>query len=595
MTRFATPFRTWAQTALQALGLLAVLLVCAPAAHSQTVIEKLVSPGALSTAHARFETNCKSCHAAFDKSSQNRMCNDCHKPVAADVAQHKGFHGKNPKVAGVECRTCHTEHKGRSAKIVVFDPKSFNHDQTEYPLRGAHLKVACASCHAPGVKFRSAPVACVSCHSKNDVHKGSLGPKCADCHTEANWKEVKFDHARTEFPLLGAHAKATCQSCHKSSDFKAAPVACNSCHAKDDAHKGGLGPLCGTCHTAIAWKPAHFDHGKTGFPLVGAHAKADCSDCHANGRYHDAKPGCGSCHTKDDVHKGKYGPNCAECHTSLNWKVSKFDHGRTGWALTGGHARLTCNACHAPSPSPARVKPPGTECLTCHAKDDKHKGLNGPKCESCHSTTSWKNATFDHGKTRFPLTGAHGKIECKACHVEPADKVKLDIGCNSCHKKDDKHEGQLGPACGTCHNTTVWGAPIRFDHDQTAFPLLGKHAAVKCADCHATQRFKDAKVTCVSCHAKVDPHKGAYRLTCEGCHNPANWKDVAFDHAKTRFPLDGKHAQVACAGCHKPGRGRVSSTCASCHSGDDVHNGAFGPGCEQCHSTLGWRGARVSP
>ena len=120
---------TAAVTSAWAAGLVALALMVAPSAHAQTVIEKLVSPGALSSAHAKFETNCKSCHQAFDKTSQNRMCNDCHKPVAADVAQHKGFHGRNPKVAGVECRTCHTEHKGRNARIVVFDPKSFNHQE----------------------------------------------------------------------------------------------------------------------------------------------------------------------------------------------------------------------------------------------------------------------------------------------------------------------------------------------------------------------------------------------------------------------------------------------------------------------------------
>ncbi len=46
------------------------------------------------------------------------------------------------------------------------------------------------------------------------------------------------------------------------------------------------------------------------------------------------------------------------------------------------------------------------------------------------------------------------------------------------------------------------------------------------------------------------------------CHKETGFKGGTFDHAaKTRFPLDGKHAAVACASCHKgaaagPGRGR---------------------------------------
>ncbi len=572
------------------LGLVwAALLLSAASAHGQTVIEKLVSPGALSQAHARFEGSCKSCHAAFDKSSQNKLCNDCHKPIGADIAAHRGFHGRNPSASNAECRTCHTEHKGRGVRIAEFAHNGFNHDQTEYPLRGAHLKVACASCHAPGARFRAAPVACVSCHTKNDVHKGSLGPNCASCHNEGSWKEVKFDHASTHFPLIGAHAKATCQSCHAGAQFANTPTSCNSCHAKDDAHKGTLGPQCGTCHSSIAWTPSHFDHGRTGFPLLGAHARADCSDCHANGRYHEARPTCISCHGKDDVHKGKYGSGCSECHGSRDWKVFQFDHGRTGWALTGAHAKLTCNACHASSPSPARVAPPATDCLTCHAKDDKHKGINGPKCESCHSTTSWKGSSFDHSKTRFPLVGAHGKVACAQCHVQPAQTVKLDVACVSCHKKDDKHEGQLGPNCGGCHNQAVWTKPVRFDHDLTSFPLVGKHASVACGDCHASKRFKDASLTCVSCHGKKDPHKGAYRNDCVQCHNPADWKDVRFDHAQTSFPLDGAHIGVACATCHKPGKSRVSATCGTCHQAQDVHTGAFGENCQQCHTTKSFK------
>jgi len=36
------------------------------------------------------------------------------------------------------------------------------------------------------------------------------------------------------------------------------------------------------------------------------------------------------------------------------------------------------------------------------------------------------------------------------------------------------------------------------------------------------------------------------------CHAYDNWKAVKFDHNKSAFKLDGKHAKVACSGCHKP-------------------------------------------
>src|ERR1035441_8582808 len=53
----------------------------------------------------------------------------------------------------------------------------------------------------------------------------------------------------------------------------------------------------------------------------------------------------------------------------------------------------------------------------------------------------------------------------------------------------------------------------------------------------------------------VDPHRGAFVARCESCHNTDVWKQFrtsnGFDHATTKFPLDGKHREVACMKCHK--------------------------------------------
>lgn len=80
-------------------------------------------------------------------------------------------------------------------------------------------------------------------HRKDDVHQGSLGAKCADCHTENDWKEAKFDHEKTRFPLTGKHVDTKCVDCHKKgADYKDAPRTCIGCHKEDDdsskGHKG---------------------------------------------------------------------------------------------------------------------------------------------------------------------------------------------------------------------------------------------------------------------------------------------------------------------------------------------------------------------
>ncbi len=68
-----------------------------------------------------------------------------------------------------------------------------------------------------------------------------------------------------------------------------------------------------------------------------------------------------------------------------------------------------------------------------------------------------------------------------------------------------------------------------------------------------------------------------------------------FDHQKTRFPLQGQHLQMArsgrCASCH-PGdppllRGTPTACAdAACHLCDDVHRGAAGPRCADCHQAV---------
>ena len=572
-------------------------VLLATSAGAQSVVERLVSPGALSSPHAKFEQTCNSCHLAFDRSSQNKLCLDCHKPVAADISGRKGFHGRDAKASSGECRTCHTDHKGRTFAIVKEPGQGFDHNETDYPLRDKHAKLACGACHAAGKPFRAAPVACAGCHLKNDVHKGALGKDCAACHDEKGWKAERFDHAKTKFPLTGAHIKATCQSCHADKTFAGSPIPCASCHAKNDVHKGSLGPKCADCHTTSNWQePARFDHAKTGFPLLGAHAKADCSDCHQGGRYKEAKPACVSCHLKDDAHKGGFGVACADCHSARDWRVTRFDHAKTGFALTGKHGPLQCQACHAPGPSIVKDDhQPAKDCNGCHAKDDKHKGLNGTGCADCHSTATWKSAAFDHNKqTKFPLEGAHAKTACATCHVRPADQVRLSMDCASCHAKDDKHAGQLGKDCATCHGVSDWKSALRFDHDLAPFPLVGKHAGLACAQCHASPRFKDAPIACKGCHARIDPHKGAYGDRCESCHNAADWKTTSFDHDKTRFPLTGRHLKAVCADCHKPGRPKAVASCLSCHQSDDVHDGAFGGECQTCHSTTSFAGAFVT-
>ena len=546
-------------------------------------LESVLMPGRVIQGHAKTEGQCNKCHVRFNRAGQDRLCGDCHKDVARDVAQKQGFHGRASE--GKPCRECHTEHKGRDARVVSLDEKKFDHRQTDYLLRGKHAETECKDCHRPGSKHRSAQSTCIGCHKQDDEHKGKLGSKCADCHTETDWKEARFDHDKTRFKLEDKHARAGCEDCHKGNVFKNTPVACVSCHRKDDTHKGRYGEKCQTCHNARVWTDIQFDHDvDTKYVLRGKHRQARCNTCHTGHLYRDKlQTGCIACHRKDDKHNNTLGSDCVKCHVERDWKEAPFDHGKSRFPLLGKHQDIECKACH----KSAVFKEAPMNCVACHKKQDKHKGSLGDKCGDCHGERNWKEYRFDHDKTRYPLLGKHRDVKCDNCHKD--EKYKdTPAACLACHRKDDVHKGQQGEKCKTCHDTATWKRSS-YNHGRSRFPLAGRHATTQCRKCHLTAQYKDAKLDCLACHEKEDVHKRRLGVQCESCHNARSWRLWDYDHdRKTRFRLDGGHRGLDCYACHSrpvAGKAVLPMACVSCHKKDDVHEGSFGPNCDKCHDS----------
>ncbi len=573
---------------LRLLWLLLVLL--ATPVGAQSIVERLITPGPLSSAHARLESRCDSCHTSFRKEAQDAKCTSCHSGIGGDIASRTRFHGKFTPARTGACKSCHSEHKGRGSALIRLDRASFNHALTDYSLTGGHARATCSGCHGTGSNYRGVSRECAACHSRNDPHRGQLGRSCQNCHTTVAWKQVQgFDHSRTGFALTGAHRQATCISCHAGQRWKGLTTNCIACHARNDAHKGSRGTNCAGCHSTAAWRAVTFDHDSTGFPLAGAHVTAACSGCHGAGNVnkHPSR-NCFACHAADDVHKGQNGTNCSSCHNPRAWKQTSFDHDRmTQFPLRGVHRKAACESCHKQPPKLA--KPPAA-CFGCHAADDTHKGGNGQDCERCHNATAWKSVSFNHNTmTRFQLTGKHAQARCETCHTRPPKELKLLTECVSCHVKDDAHAGKLGGNCGRCHDASAWKGNVRVDHDLTRFPLLGKHAQVQCAGCHAEHSFAVKGTGCADCHEDKH-HQGTLGTpaACRQCHNPQDWKSWSFDHdAQSRFALTGRHKGLICSACHaRPGNpAKLDSQCVSCHHRNDIHHGGFGDDCERCHVT----------
>jgi len=568
--------------------------------------------------------NCSDCHSKSTQGLTFRVthgldCFSCHSDdyLRAVDPDHRslGF----PR----ECLDCHSP--------FAWTPSSFNHSLTAFPLTGAHSVTTCSGCHT-GKKYKGTPKNCFSCHetdyrtAKNPDHAaGNLSVDCQTCHSTQIWRPSLFNHAATRFPLTGAHSAVVCQDCHKSGQFEGTATDCFSCHQADyqtaSNPKHSLPEFpenCLICHTVNSWKPAAFDHNKTKFPLTGSHISTECKSCHTNGVYSGLGTDCASCHQKDATAatnprhtSAAFNGDCIQCHTTLSWKPAEFNHTLTRFPLTGAHAPLDCESCHA---GRSYVTLPGTTCFSCHADD--YSSAQNPKhtpesfsqnCETCHSVVSWKPASFDHNKTKFPLTGSHASTDCAACHTNGV-YTGLSTDCAACHQKD--YDGTTNPKhtlpafsalCQTCHTTTAW-KPASFDHNKTKFPLTGSHASTDCAACHTNGVYTGLSTDCAACHQKdydgtTNPKHTlpAFSVLCQTCHTTTAWKPASFDHNKTAFPLTGGHITVDCADCHKNGQYTgIPTDCYSCHT-TDFNKAAnhltqgYPVACLSCHTTVAWK------
>ena len=491
------------------------------------LLESMVMPGPVIEGHAEYESSCGKCHSLFDKDRQTTLCRDCHKDINRDLVRKVRFHGQSDAVSTTECRSCHTDHIGRSVDITGLNRTTFDHELTQFSLAGQHQTVSCDSCHDNDKAFRDTTHECIDCHADDDVHQDALGDSCGDCHNAKQWKDSEFIHDETEFPLEGAHGDASCDSCHPDNRYIDTPLECNDCHRIDDVHGGQQGSECSTCHEPRKWSEVTFDHGgETDFSLHGEHKSIACESCHNDTLDIDNQDlDCHTCHAKNDIHRERFGTGCDQCHTESEWDDPTFVHDNdTDYHLTGSHKNVSCESCHQ---SAVVADAPVRDCIDCHQSDDVHKGDQGNNCARCHNDDRWpEKIRFDHDLTNFPLIGLHAALPCEACHLS-GEFQQANTECHGCHASDDTHEGRLGNSCASCHTPNDWQL-WQFAHDtQTDFALNGKHQSLDCLACHLAPTKDEISLSseCADCHQEDDVHEGNFGSECDRCHNADSFLD----------------------------------------------------------------------
>jgi hypothetical protein len=215
--------------------------------------------------------------------------------------------------------------------------------------------------------------------------------------------------------------------------------------------------------------------------------------------------------------------DCSQCHVTESWRKwpdkPGFRHEQTGFPLKQAHAQAKCLSCHK-SLEFSRVP---TSCADCHR--DPHQAALGFECQSCHAPTTWTNQRDlrdAHEQTRFPLFGAHARLDCTACHRKStgggptgalSDAVAADFAgtpadCLACHLSDYQRAsnpnhvgGGFSRRCTDCHGAhgQTWTDVSAFPHP--AFPInSGPHQGTwtSCNTCHTTGSFR--AFDCTVCH-----------------------------------------------------------------------------------------------
>jgi hypothetical protein len=449
-------------------------------------------------------------------------------------------------------------------------------------------------------------------------------------------------------PHSALEGMSNCTQCH-TLGAKISNEKCLACHTeikeRVDANKGyhsstGVaGKTCVACHNdhhgrtfeIIRFEKEKFDHNLAGYKLEGAHSKKACGDCHKADYIKDPQikkkkyssylglnSSCTSCHK--DYHQNTLSQNCSECHTFEAFKpASKFDHNNAKFKLAGKHQLTDCIKCHKPEIRDGKqfqkfTGIPYANCTNCHT--DVHKNQFGQDCRQCHSEESFHiirgMENFDHNLTEFKLIDKHQLVSCKSCHKTAlTDPINHDR-CADCHA--DYHNNQfakqgISPDCSACHNTIgfAYFSYTLEQHNVSPFPLEGAHVATPCFECHKkTEKwnFREIGIHCKDCHPDIhNPYLDKIYYpenNCKVCHSVESWRNINFDHNKTKFTLEGTHQRQTCRTCHfkKDEAGNINqrfsgltSTCATCHQ--DVHRNQFEiegiTDCARCHGFDNWK------
>lgn len=251
------------------------------------------------------------------------------------------------------------------------------------------------------------------------------------------------------------------------------------------------GLLIATLALVTYFAPVHGEQGRQGLTspaewqrmanpgqLSKAHAflDHDCSACHTAGKGAEAV-NCAVCHANNESILQRRPTafhadvtSCAECHREHQGHgaiLSVMDHeavAKIGLRqaedmavrdeeISALVAFLKEKGEQPPGGSGGALSNPHLsslektlDCAACHKNEDRHFGLFGADCSSCHQTSSWNLPEFRHPSTQ--------SMDCAQCHQAPPSHYMGHFNMISAKVAGKPHARV--DQCFACHQTTSW-------------------------------------------------------------------------------------------------------------------------------------------
>uniref|UniRef100_C6E613 Cytochrome C family protein n=1 Tax=Geobacter sp. (strain M21) TaxID=443144 RepID=C6E613_GEOSM len=453
-----------------------------------------------------------------------------------------------------------------------------------------------------------------------------LVSECTKCHSGNTTALVGLYNGS---PHLETNA---CQGCHTDSPHVAlpSPNVCADCHTDTSRHPFEITGTCTSCHNSHSTlvgtgsvDSLHYNNITTGmYPASFVTSRAACANCHNNTISNKAiRIQWRAARHANITSMGwiardfKTLNGCVRCHTTTGFIAYSTGKVTAAWGVAEDKTKevLTCIGCHsdsvsgavrsmaqvAPYPDNSFVTPDtgkSNVCLPCHTGTNSGESIKALlQAQADFGNIGFVNPHYKaatgslYGVVGYHFSGRSYTTEATHNHLGISDGGGACVSCHRNSMNGHTFQGEVTPACATCHGTSLDEASLHVDHNYflNSLEVLRAQLAAKGYAYSLTSRSFSATDWGVG-QAGADTMGAAFNyalLVSEPAafvHNPKYAQELVIDSIDY---LDNRQFDDSVAGTVQAlldsgaisqevadsfGTYKQKNICLSCHGGDSI-------------------------